>query len=34
MGYESFAQHVMKTMGKGATPTNNIRSFFLDAGGR
>ena len=27
-GYEFFAQHVMKTMGKGATPTNNIRSFF------
>ena len=33
-GYESFAQHVMKTIGKGATPTNNIRSFFwtLEAG--
>lgn len=27
-GYESFAQHVMKTIGKGATPKNNIRSFF------
>lgn len=33
-GYESFAPHVMKTIGKGATPENNIRSFFwtLDAG--
>jgi anaerobic magnesium-protoporphyrin IX monomethyl ester cyclase len=33
-GYESFAPHVLKTVGKGATPTNNIRSFFwtLEAG--
>lgn len=33
-GYESFADHVMKTIGKGATPATNIRSFFwtLDAG--
>lgn len=33
-GYESFAPHVMKTIGKGATPEHNIRSFFstLDAG--
>ena len=33
-GYESFSRHVMKTIGKGATPENNIRSFFwtLDAG--
>ncbi len=33
-GYESFAPHVMKTIGKGATPETNIRSFFwtLDAG--
>lgn len=33
-GYESFAPHVMKTIGKGATPQSNIRSFFwtLDAG--
>ena len=33
-GYESFAPHVMKTIGKGATPKTNIRSFFwtLDAG--
>ncbi len=32
-GYESFAPHVMKTIGKGATPDTNIRSFFwtLDA---
>lgn len=32
-GYESFAPHVMKTIGKGATPETNIRSFFwtLDA---
>ena len=27
-GYESFAPHVMKTIGKGASPTTNIRSFF------
>lgn len=27
-GYESFAPHVMKTIGKGATPETNIRSFF------
>jgi radical SAM superfamily enzyme YgiQ (UPF0313 family) len=27
-GYESFAPHVMKTVGKGATPKTNIRSFF------
>ena len=35
-GYESFAPHVMKTIGKGATPTTNIRSFFwtLEAGVR
>lgn len=33
-GYESFAPHVMKTIGKGATPEHNIRSFFstLEAG--
>jgi len=33
-GYESFAPHVMKTIGKGATPETNIRSFFwtLEAG--
>jgi anaerobic magnesium-protoporphyrin IX monomethyl ester cyclase len=33
-GYESFSKHVMKTIGKGATPETNIRSFFwtLDAG--
>lgn len=33
-GYESFSPHVMKTVGKGATPENNIRSFFwtLEAG--
>lgn len=33
-GYESFAPHVLKTIGKGATRDNNIRSFFwtLDAG--
>ena len=33
-GYESFAPHVMKTIGKGATPQTNIRSFFwtLEAG--
>jgi anaerobic magnesium-protoporphyrin IX monomethyl ester cyclase len=33
-GYESFDQSVMKQIGKGATPTNNIRSFFwtLEAG--
>lgn len=27
-GYESFAPHVLKTIGKGATPQNNLRSFF------
>lgn len=27
-GYESFAPHVMKLIGKGATPATNIRSFF------
>lgn len=33
-GYESFSPHVMKTIGKGATPTSNERSFFwtLQAG--
>jgi radical SAM superfamily enzyme YgiQ (UPF0313 family) len=33
-GYESFAPHVMKTIGKGATPESNFRSFFwtLQAG--
>jgi radical SAM superfamily enzyme YgiQ (UPF0313 family) len=33
-GYESFAPHVMKKIGKGATPKHNIRSFFwtLEAG--
>lgn len=33
-GYETFAPHVMKTIGKGATPKSNIRSFFwtLEAG--
>ena len=33
-GYESFAPHVMKTIGKGATPETNVRSFFwtLEAG--
>lgn len=33
-GYESFAPHVMKTIGKGSTPVTNMRSFFwtLDAG--
>ncbi len=33
-GYESFAPHVMKSIGKGATPTSNMRSFFwtLEAG--
>jgi anaerobic magnesium-protoporphyrin IX monomethyl ester cyclase len=33
-GYESFAPHVLKTIGKGATPKNNLRSFFwtLEAG--
>jgi radical SAM superfamily enzyme YgiQ (UPF0313 family) len=35
-GYESFSPHVMKTIGKGATPEHNIRSFFwtLEAGVR
>jgi anaerobic magnesium-protoporphyrin IX monomethyl ester cyclase len=27
-GYESFSPHVMRTVGKGATPETNIRSFF------
>ncbi len=27
-GYESFSPHVMKTVGKGASPTTNERSFF------
>lgn len=33
-GYESFAAHVLKTVGKGSTPATNTRSFFwtLDAG--
>ena len=33
-GYESFSPHVMKTVGKGASPESNIRSFFwtLEAG--
>jgi anaerobic magnesium-protoporphyrin IX monomethyl ester cyclase len=33
-GYESFSPHVMKTIGKGASPETNIRSFFntLEAG--
>ncbi len=33
-GYESFAPHVLKTIGKGATAKNNLRSFFwtLEAG--
>lgn len=33
-GYESFAPHVMKTIGKGATPQTNVRSFYwtLEAG--
>jgi anaerobic magnesium-protoporphyrin IX monomethyl ester cyclase len=33
-GYESFAPHVLKTIGKGATRKSNIRSFFwtLEAG--
>lgn len=33
-GYESFSRHVMKTVGKGAMPVHNIRSFFwtLEAG--
>jgi radical SAM superfamily enzyme YgiQ (UPF0313 family) len=33
-GYESFAPHVMKTIGKGATVKSNIKSFFytLEAG--
>ncbi len=33
-GYESFAPHILKTMGKGATRKTNIRSFFwtLEAG--
>jgi anaerobic magnesium-protoporphyrin IX monomethyl ester cyclase len=33
-GYESFSPHVMKTVGKGASPKTNMRSFFntLEAG--
>jgi anaerobic magnesium-protoporphyrin IX monomethyl ester cyclase len=33
-GYESFAPHVLKTIGKGATRESNFRSFFwtLEAG--
>ena len=33
-GYESFSPHVMKTIGKGATPRTNEQSFFwtLEAG--
>jgi anaerobic magnesium-protoporphyrin IX monomethyl ester cyclase len=33
-GYESFAPHVLKTIGKGATRKHNLRSFFwtLEAG--
>ncbi len=33
-GYESFAPHVLKTVGKGATPKTNMRSFYwtLEAG--
>jgi radical SAM superfamily enzyme YgiQ (UPF0313 family) len=33
-GYESFSRQVLKLLGKGSTPTTNIRSFFwtLDAG--
>lgn len=33
-GYESFASHVLKTVGKGSTPKTNIRSFYwtLEAG--
>ena len=33
-GYESFSSKVMKSIGKGATPETNIRSFFwtLEAG--
>src|SRR5207244_1791523 len=33
-GYESVSPHGMKTIGKGATPETNMRSFFntLDAG--
>lgn len=27
-GYESFSPHVMKTIGKGATPETNMKSFF------
>ena len=27
-GYESFSPHVMRTVGKGATPETNMRSFF------
>ncbi len=33
-GYESFAPHILKRLGKGSTPKTNIRSFFwtLNAG--
>lgn len=33
-GYESFAPHVLKVMGKGSTQKNNVRSFYwtLNAG--
>jgi anaerobic magnesium-protoporphyrin IX monomethyl ester cyclase len=33
-GYESFAPHVMKLIGKGASPKTNVRSFYwtLEAG--
>lgn len=33
-GYESFAPHILKTIGKGSTRKNNFRSFFwtLEAG--
>lgn len=33
-GYESFSPQILRTLGKGATPENNIRSFFwtMEAG--
>ena len=33
-GYESFAPHILKTIGKGSTRDTNFRSFFwtLNAG--
>ncbi|MCE5181765.1 MAG: radical SAM protein [Anaerolineaceae bacterium] len=33
-GYESFSSNILKSIGKGATPENNVRSFFwtLEAG--